>query len=349
MSHVRPSCVCGVLALAIVATGALADDLRATLVVILPAECPTEGTFRAQVAAELGRDPFVAVGVTKIVLTTDVNEDVRTVHVDVFDGGRALGHRDLEGPADTCDELTAQAALAVAAFLEPVPRASPQLDSPAPAPLPSTPPPEEAPRTVDAPGPLPATPLPPPLAWPALRLQWRGVLDARVGRQPGVALGARMGLAVRAPVRLGPLHDAALGLEVRATLPSAADLAVGQVQAQELALALVPCARWGLFDLCGVVDGGALFAAGTGLDGASAGALPAAAAGARVAFTLPVLYVFGIDVHIDALVPITHHRLNTRAPVTVAWETWPVAFALGLGGAFPDLPDMPCDRSPQGM
>jgi len=115
-----------------------------------------------------------------------------------------------------------------------------------------------------------------------------GVLAA-AGRQPGVAVGGRVGIAGALRLR-SPIERLSLGVELGGTIST--DAAVrngGSVTGSEVSVALMPCALVWFAELCGIIDGGALLVAGHVVRNAREGTLPALAIGARGNALIPLV------------------------------------------------------------
>jgi hypothetical protein len=291
----------------------------------LPASCPNEAFFRADVAARLGREPFVADAAAQIHIGVVVDGERLVLAVDALSGAVNLGSRHIEGSLAECAELLSRAALTTSVLLDPLTTVFVAVNdtpthvlSPAPTPAPAEATNVDIVDVEDA--------VVPPR--PALRSSLYGGLFMAAGQQPGLGIGGRVGVLAELPVDV-PLVDAlVLGVELHGTAPAAAQVRGGEVVGAGVALALLPCARVWFVDVCGVLDGGAFFGSSRALNSPEQGVLPSAAAGGRVQLRLPLTTSLGLLASGELLVPITRHRL-LALDSAVLWETAPVAGTVG--------------------
>jgi hypothetical protein len=285
----------------------------------LPPPCPDEAHFRADVAARLGRDPFVATGNEEIRVRAIVAAERLALSVDALSGDTRLGTRELEGHVSDCSELLSRAALTTSVLLDPLTsifaapvraEAAPEAPAATAAPVVVVEEPERRPR-------------------PGLSSSVHAGVLAVAGRQPGVGIGGRVGIVGRLPVALPVVDAVSVGVELRGTAPSAAQAGGGEVLGAEAALTFLPCGSAWFVELCGVVDGGGFFGAGRSLHSPADGILPSGALGGRLNILLPIGAGLGIVASGELLVPVTHHRLRALDSDSVLWETAPIAGSMG--------------------
>lgn len=302
--------------------------------------CPDAGTFRAAVAARLGRDPFVAPSSPEpsshghlSVSILRVGRGVRAlVAWDRADGAPASA-REVSAPGGDCSEVVSAAALAVSVALDAMPTVAPPPASPLPEPplSPATPAPALAPLHMPTPAPTPA-PVAPARSSPDPWIFFGPVLGA--GLSPGVDFG--LGLDVG-------LNVAAFGLSVgvRADLPVVTprtDGVGGSVHTQRLQAELASC--WqrpfagGTLRLhaCALSAVTALLGAGRDVDLPREATAWLVTLGVRGAVDLRLNARFGLRLRVDALVPVG--RAVVRLDQRVVWEGSWVQGGAALGVMF---------------
>lgn len=276
--------------------------------------CPEETTLRESAAARLGYDPFRAdaPGAVSAVLTRGPH-GLRAV-VELRDpSGQVTGSRLLTTARNDCQELASAMVLAICIAVDPF-----VLTRPAPA---SSPPPAPP---ASPPSPCPACPVCPPPPRSPVRFRVGAGLQVGVGAVPSLA-----SLGVTAQVELR-YRAFSLGIEGRVDprVGSASAPTGGGVGATLIAAALVPCARWRFLGFCALLELGAL--QGTGVDIASTylGTTLYAAAGIRLAGTIPLRSWLALELHLDGLTPLTYTTLSLDGGEV--WATPPVSGALGV-------------------
>lgn len=279
--------------------------------------CPDESALRAEVAARLGADPFVAVADREVVARIDRQGGRLHGLVELRTSGRVQGSRDLAIDSEDCAELVRAMALALAIALDPEhadTSATPPPATPSPAPLPVTPPP-----AAPAPRPTAAPSRPPEPPGPRVVPE----VGASVAIATGLAPSTAIGFGAFVGVRRGAFSLAAEG---RRDLPATGD----GVRAALLAGSLVPCARFRWMLGCAVGSVGRMEA-----EGRTEGRATWAAAGIRVGAELPLDARWFVRAHADALA--TLRRIELRLDGASVWTTPPLvgSAAVALGLRFP--------------
>jgi hypothetical protein len=265
--------------------------------------CPDEFALRHAVATRVGYDPFFPwAPLTVVVEMAGGGGHVRARVVVVDSAGIEKGAQSLQGAGSGCDDLVESTALAIAVALDALPTKPEASETPAtPEPQPVTPPPPAPP-----PVPSPVLPTPVPAAKDAL-------IQTPPASEPGrrnaislwVAPGARISGGAWNAASFGPdllveLRRGWLGLGAEGRY-DVASVGVGGAQAnvQRATGALLPCAHFSWFVLCGVASFGELWARGDVATPQTASQLYVAFGGrigADVAI-LPKLHVLGtVDV-----------------------------------------------------
>lgn len=297
-------------------------------------QCPDETALRADVAARLGRDPFVEEGARTVVARIrKVGAELRAT-IELRDEGGTKGVRTLSGAPD-CSELSSALALAVSLAVDPIAATTPKPEpsastsassppsSPSVAPTPSASGAPTVPRPVVIVAPRPEPP-PRDLGGPRVAIGVHGAL----GVVPTTTFGATAAFGWVAPTW-------SVDLEGRRDLPATAAVGTGTATASVLAVSIVPCLRRGLFAACALGSFGALQSTGEGLPVNRTDTAPWIVAGVRGALEVPIARAFTIGVAFDLITPIvrTTYRIDGRD----AWTTPAVAGSLGIrvGAHFP--------------
>ena len=232
-----------------IATAAHADDPRAaTLVYSAPDDCPDAASFRDQVSARLGTDPFVIDGTRRVEVTIEHAKGKLTGRVSfVSKDAEPTPARELAARGDRCGALVTALATTVAIELDAV-SAPPDYWKP---PIEEAPPPTTA-DAEPSPPPAPAAPavLPPeppkaevpsdPLAVSA----FVGIVGS-LGVAPAFSFGPDVGVA---------LGKRGFALELSARAESTfreVDVSSGdRVRASVYSGAIAPCLRFDRLDAC---------------------------------------------------------------------------------------------------
>jgi hypothetical protein len=287
--------------------------------------CPDEETLRHAVVVRVGYDPFFAWARRTVVVNVVRRRQEFVATTDLIDEqGIAHGARELRTGGD-CRELLDAVALAIAIAIDPQILVHPQESS---APAPPPPPPSAVivvvPRPVAAPPASPAErgPLPPlPSTAPAAFEASIGLV-ASSGDAPNMAAGLSAGGAVR----WAPLS---VGLEGRVDAPATESATGGgQVSSQRVVAAVVPCASFGPFAACAVVQGGAMRAWSNGVPDRRTAWTESWEVGGRVGVFVPVAANLFLRVRTDILGNL--HRASLELRGTSVWLAAPVTSCLGV-------------------
>lgn len=276
--------------------------------------CPDEDTFRRDVAARLGYEPF------------DVAAP-RTLHLRVLRAGDrfsailrlegedmgATGERSLT--ATDCGELLASAASSAAMAIDPFATGA-RASSPAAPPDAPRPPPSQAPtrETPEAPPPARAHGSP-----------WHGVgslgAAAAFGVVPDATVGGLLAFELRHP-------RASLGVEGRAHLPASAPALRGSVDASTVVGSLVPCGWLGRLFLCAVASLGAIRGEGKGVSSPQRASGPYASVALRAGGEIALGERIALRPFAEIATPLRRTTLTIDGDP--AWVTPTVAASTGL-------------------
>jgi hypothetical protein len=293
--------------------------------------CPDEATLRKAVAARVGYDPFFPYAKRTVVTSLARRDGEYVASVELIDEqGLAHGAREIR-TSGSCGELLDAAALAIAIAIDPhvlERRASPPPPA-APAPDPSS---SAAPSSPPGPpvpplgGELPAEAEPPRAESPPARSFFEANLGAVASS--GIAPSLAAGLDLGGAFRVGILS---LGVEGRIDAPASRSAAAGGSVSSWLLLgAVVPCAYFGAFLLCGVLQGGGMNASSDGVPDRRSTWTNAWLAGARAGVLVPVDGRFLFRVRVDALANLAPAALELGG--TTLWTAPPVSASLGVDG-----------------
>jgi hypothetical protein len=288
--------------------------------------CPDEAMLRRSVAARVGYDPFFPWAKRTVVanLARRSRDFVAIVSL-VDEQGVAHGDRELRTSGD-CAELLDAMALAIAIAIDPEiltrpAQSSPLADGaeasgvapgvvgePVAAPAAVTPSVFVSPARPDVPTAL----QPPPATSPA---DFEATLGALVssGSAPDLAAGLSAGAQVR-------WRRISVAVEGQVDAPAARSVkGGGDVSAWPVLGAIVPCAYFGAFLACAVVQGGALRVSSGGVPDQRATWTALWQAGARAGVLIPVGESVSLRIRSDLLVNLDRARLGLRgAPVWTA-------------------------------
>lgn len=299
--------------------------------------CPSEGHLRDAVAARLGYVPFSTEASRRVVATISPVDEGLLARVQLFDGsGNMEAEQEIRSDEADCETLAVSMTRSIANAIDPrlflSPRTPPEPEPPGPPPTPDV----EEPagrcpdQARDAAEPEAAEDVNPPRSERRRRLRWDtgGAMHVAVGAGPGVTAGGSLFAS------MGGRFWSAL-LEIRVDGPSRKDDSNGgRVAMWQLLPTLGGCARVWWFEGCALLGLGMLHAWGRGVDVSRREVVFHAAAGARVAFSLPLTRRLAIRIQADLLVPLTPTNLELDG--RVVWEMPSVsgAFGLGLAGTF---------------
>lgn len=296
----------------------------------LGARCPDEESFRNQVAARLGYQPFVQDGKHRASVTLRIVGDRVRGRAEVLRFGQSTaGVRELDGEIEKCETLTAALATAVAIALDPVRSAQPA--TPAAPPPPATdvrlapPPPPLAPPPLppEQPGPPPVQSAAPSRTSRIALFGTAGAIGA-VGLMPGLAMGGDAGVGLRFEV---------LSLELSGrveTMPTAARADSGdRLEATMFSAVLSPCGHLGRWLACGIGRVGALQGRAPDVVHPSLGTSLFGAIGARGGYVLPLSSALALRGLASAEFPLV--RTSLVIDKASVWTAPPAAAALELG------------------
>lgn len=284
------------------------------------ARCPDEESFRNQVAARLGYQPFTSSGKHRVSVVLNVAHGRVRGRAAVTRAGQAvLGVRELEDTVDNCEALTSALATTVAIAIDPVRGLGPTPLPPAP-PLP--PPPAPGPRDAHETHAEAVAPPPPP-EQPARPIRFLASAGAvfSLGVAPGVAFGAEAGVGAR--------RDA-FSLELSARIEAMpGDVRVGsgdRLEATVLSGTLTPCGQLGVFLGCIFGRMGAFQGRAPDVVDPSLGTTLFGAVGLRAGVRATVWRWVALEGLAEAGLPLV--RTSLRIGRDTAW-TAPPAFAGG--------------------
>jgi len=267
--------------------------------------CPSAAALRAEVALELGYDPFTDEAViTSIVVAIHAAAHGVRGRIEMREiDGVSLGARDLT--AGSCAELTPALALAIAVAIDPL-RAGTSRAPPAAAP--ATAPPATA---TTAPATTAAT-APPGIARPAARRpRFVDAIRLRMAVGAGASIDSAPGPAFGFAARVGAATPrASLSLELRGDLPAGRETLGGSAVASLMAVLLVACAHHRGLGVCALGGAGGQEVSGSGYLSAKSFWVPWAALGGRIELALPVSRQLAVTLHVDLLAPITRTQLQ---------------------------------------
>jgi hypothetical protein len=242
--------------------------------------CPDEEGLRSAVAANVGRDPFVAAAPRRLVARIAREGRGFTAHLEIREDSGAVSWSHPPMPDTDCRGLVRAMALSIGIKVDPLPAPAAPPVAPAPVVVATAPP---------LPEPRPAEPAAPPVT--SVRPRFRAGLGAAVdvGLTPVAAAALSVQVGVRWP-------SFSLSAEGRGLLPVAMDVGTHGAQARVSALAgsLVPCGhialpldKWNVA-ACGILTLGAVHAEPVSFAAPAGGSALYATTGARVALEFPV-------------------------------------------------------------
>ncbi len=299
------------------------------------AVCPDEATLREAVRDRLGYDPFDASAASAVTFAVRPAGRAFVVRIErTDDDSTSLGVRELRSRGETCDALVQAAALSLSIALDPVAASQPHsapppvvqasVDVPPAAPTSAPPPtpvldlaPQQAPRDEAA------SPPPPPSEH--LLTGWH--LGAFGAGDWGIAPGAAAGFALHGGVEV---RHGSLDLEARYEAPAGEAAAQGgSVQSWLVAGSLVPCARWSVLAVCGLVSLGRVQASSSGVTSPETKEAFFAGLGGRLGVELPVNQLLAFAVHGDLEGNVT--RSTFQLDGTPAWRAPAILGGVGAG------------------
>jgi hypothetical protein len=287
--------------------------------------CPDRSALMGAIVARLGYEPWDEQAPRLFKAIVRREGKILRAEVEIRDGDRVVGRRELSSAENDCQELAAAVGLAISIAIDPLsvgrkPPAAPPASAPAPR--------EPPPPATDHEPPVPAVVAPVRPRPETARLRVSAGLGGlvAVGSAPGVAGG----LTLQARLRLEALS---VGLEGRVDLPARTDSQGGEVGTTLVAGALLPCVHWRYLAGCGNLTAGAIRAAGYGWERSDSGSAPYLAAGARGVLELPLVSVLSLRLHADLLAHVVRVRLQDPVTGDSFWSTPPVCGTFGLGVA----------------
>lgn len=158
---------------------------------------------------------------------------------------------------------------------------------------------------------------------------WDVSLSAGGGIGVGLGVGPAGVAFVRWALGLSAFH---LHVDFTSLGPATQVLAQGRAETHALLANLVPCFQIRWFSACGTIAAGALRAQSLELHETSRRSLPFVLVGARALVDLPETTLFGFQLHVDALTPLT--RLTLTVDNRPVWITPGFCFSIGLGLRF---------------
>jgi hypothetical protein len=336
-------------AIALVALPARADKPKVRFVYVRGAgaeTCPDEAAVKASVAARLGYEPFddeaqktIAVALVRPKGTFEAKIEVRDA------AGAVKGTRRLDSKATECTELAAAITFAIAIAIDPLGGGG----TTEPLPLPPEEPPDDgtgdasdasasssdamsmtssldvpASKPTDDQGELVDEPEPErPLRWIA-----GGGMVSSYGFEPGVGVGAYIGVAMRFP-------RWSFGVEGRADVPGQTTVPPnGTIHSGVIVGSILPCLHGGIALVCANGTFGAIRSSGDGNAGKSQ-SNPFVALGARVGLEVPLGSSIVARFGLDGVATLLGARISYNGDPQ-AWKSPPFAGALsgGIAGVF---------------
>lgn len=318
-------------AVGLVASPAFAGDELATAQLTYIANrdavgrCPDEESFRNQIAARLGYQPFTTTGRHRVAVSLAAARGRVHGRAEVTRAGRtAPGVRELDDQIDNCEALASALATTVAIALDPVRGLGPAPEPVAPPPLP--------PPLYDDRGPEPLAPPPPEQRAPPQPIRFfagaGGVFS--LGVAPGPAIGAEAAVGARRE---------AFSLELSArieTMTGSERVATGdRVEATVLSGALAPCGELGVFVGCVFGRVGAFQGRAPDVVNPSLGTTVFGAVGLRAGVRFVVWRWISLETLAEAGLPLV--RTSLRIGADNAWTAPPAFFGgrLALVVLFP--------------
>ena len=295
--------------------------------------CPDEESFRHQVAARLGYQPFASAGTHRVVVRFSERSGRLHGHAEVERGGRGAGIRDLESGLNECGPLAAALAVAIAIAIDPVHaqtlKPSPPVDPPPEAsaevlvPPPPVAPPdaseqppsnEQVPRRAD------------PDVAPARVFAFAGAL-ATGGLMPAPSLGGSVAFGLR-------WRGTSLELSGRAEsmLGAARVSSDDRVEGTAFSGMLAACGHLDRVSACGLGRAGALQGRAPDVVSPSLGTTIFGTVGARVGYTQPLSRSLALRGAASAEVMLV--RTSFIIDGTSVWTAPLVLGALEIGAQF---------------
>lgn len=324
----------GVVAILLTAVGDVAADDRVASKLTYSATqgCPDTTSFRDQVAARLGYDPFVAGDAAKNVKVDFTRTNGRLEgRAEIFDGGASRGARVLTGDLDKCAPLATALATTVAIALDPERALSPPAAAPPPAAssdiLPSRGPPpstvvvvHDVERHVDV---APSQP-PPPRERTPISIAASAAMGMTGAMGPGPTIGPELGVALRS----GSYSIEALG-RVDTTIGSPTSSLGDRLDATVITGGLAPCGHLRDFALCAVAKIGSFQSRAPDVVSPTLATSVFAAAGVRVAYTIPLGAAVGLRAGAELGIPLV--RTSLAIDKGDVWTAPPIFVGLTVG------------------
>jgi hypothetical protein len=285
------------------------------------AQCPEEPSLRDGVAGRLGFVPWDEHAPTLIIVTVAVEGRGLRARVERRGtDGKVGGVRELSSINTDCVELAAAVELAVSLAIDPLSLGGPSASQPASRQAEVEP---VAPRSPAAVAPRrPDDRAAPPKQRLGVAASVGGIVA--VGSAPSSVAG---GLRLQARLRW---RAASFAVEGRLDLPGYRDVPGGQISSSLVVAGLVGCYHHGWLLGCGVVNLGALRAAGHEIKNAESLTLFYAAGGLRLGLEVPVVSVLAVQLHADLLATFSRITLRDSETHAEIWSTPPLSGAFGL-------------------
>jgi hypothetical protein len=337
----------------LVALPARADKEKVRFVYVRGAgaeTCPDESAIKSSVAARLGYEPFDDEAPKTIAVAVVRPKGVFQAQIEVRDAtGAVKGTRRLDSKGSDCGELAGAITLAIAIAVDPFGGGS----SGAPLPLPPEEPKDASNATNAANDPTAdgdassigatTTTTSSDVATSSasedqgplvdaeeenrgLRLLAGGGVVSSYGFEPGVGVGAWVGLAFRWP-------RVSLGLEGRADVPGETTQPLGSVKSGVIVGTILPCLHRGIALACAEGVLGAIRSTGDGVGGKSQ-SNPFVALGARLGVEVPLGSSLVARFAVDGVATLLGAKLEYNGQEV--WKSHPFAGALsaGIAGVF---------------
>ncbi|MFK7991407.1 MAG: hypothetical protein AB8I08_35650 [Sandaracinaceae bacterium] len=297
--------------------------------------CFDEEALRAAVATQLGYDPFVVEADREVHVAVLSPEEGPEIRIELQEPDHERTERTFTGAPGECEPLREAAVLAVCIAIDPTGfSAEPE---PPPAPpvfepqLPETRPPEPLPPEPQPPEPA-SPPRPPVVEDPpgsAVQLHLYAAVAASLGASPTIAgAGGSLGVDIR-------IDMLSVGAGLRGDVPTSIDVEPGSVEAHLVAGELNVCGWASPIGFCALGVVGGMRGEGRGFEANDEVWLFFAAAGARVALSVPIAGALGFRAHADILAHVAPAELLVDGDV--AWAM-PPASGLIAAGLYLSLP-----------
>jgi hypothetical protein len=311
--------------------------------------CPSRREVADQVAARLGKSPFVEDAARSIDAYVTRSDQGWRAEIDVRDEhGAPAGVRELTSEAPDCAPIASACVLAIALAIDPDAATRPPPPSPAPSPAPPAPPP---PAGEIPPPARPPAPVPPPLPWlqpspPAVTASPAPPPAGIGGSSVALRAGAGLGLLPGPGVAISLAGAVAVGRSAQITgeaiyLPEArtsdGDFAFGLTALSIGACGTVVRGAWADLGACGALWVGALHAVVYHLEPTNPGDWAWAAASATPRLRIRLASRLHLELATHVIVPFVRRAFTATGRAAPVFQEAPLTAVplAGLGTTFP--------------